>query len=505
MSFLKKRTPGSMFKRLFVIVTAAVLFCVSVAGVSMLLFFMNFWKDGRLERLSDEAQRLAHSVSALYESEGAAAQSAFRALPLNMLESVAEPSDFDIFVVDADGKIVLCRENVGIYGDIVSTELPCALHAGYAFPRVFLEEAAAAAPEPYLYEGVLEGYPGSVSGANARYYAAATALRVKNGDYLGAVITVQLQATAYLPYATEVVRMLFITGLVAVFAAFVVAMFVSYRMSRPMKTIIAATKKYAAGDFSERIREKDSYSELADLADSFNSMAESLANIDTSRSAFVANISHELKTPMTIISGFIDGILDHTIPEEETEKYLRIVSDETKRLSRLVVAMLNLSRIEAGKSAPALTEISLPEMIYDNLLGFERKIRERSIEIEGLDTLEDVTVRADETLFNQIVYNLIDNAVKFTPEGGAISFSLVTEKKNAVLRIRNEGRGIPPEECSLIFDRFYKVDKSRGLDAGSFGIGLYIVKSIVEMHGGTISVNSDAQTYTEFVIKLPIR
>ena len=135
----------------------------------------------------------------------------------------------------------------------------------------------------------------------------------------------------------------------------------------------------------------------------------------------------------------------------------------------------------------------------------EMQIKKKRIEIVGLDTLEEVTIRADEALFHQILYNLIDNAVKFCPEGGEIRFSVESEKKYAILRIRNSGKGIPQEECSLIFDRFYKVDKSRGLDAKSFGMGLYIVKTIVEMHGGAISVNSDAESYTEFEVRMPLK
>ena len=233
-------------------------------------------------------------------------------------------------------------------------------------------------------------------------------------------------------------------------------------------------------------------------------MAEDLARIDASRSSFVANISHELKTPMTIISGFIDGILDKTIPEQDAERYLRIVSDETKRLSRLVIAMLNMSKIEAGKLSLNLTDVSLNAVVFQTLLGFEKVIEEKRIVIAGLDTMDPVTVRADEALFSQIVYNLVDNAVKFTPAGGEIRFTLTAEKKQAVLGVRNEGKGIPPEECALIFDRFYKVDKSRGLDSGSFGMGLYIVKSIIELHQGTISVSSEPDSFTEFTIRLPL-
>jgi len=200
----------------------------------------------------------------------------------------------------------------------------------------------------------------------------------------------------------------------------------------------------------------------------------------------------------------VDGILDGTISNEDSAKYLGIVSDEVKRLSRLVVAMLNMSKIEAGKLTPNLSQFSLNDILMKTFLGFEKYIEDKNIEISGFDNLEEVSVTADEVLMTQVIYNLIDNAVKFTPENGQITLGLIKEKKEAVLSIRNTGKGISQEECGLIFDRFYKVDKSRGLDAKSFGLGLYIVRSIIELNHGTININSEIDKYTEFVIKMPL-
>ena len=298
--------------------------------------------------------------------------------------------------------------------------------------------------------------------------------------------------------------MIILTGLIAVLVSFLSSLAVSFRMVKPLKKITDITQKYGEGNFSERISELDTYSELTELAEAFNSMADNLAVTEQSRSNFVANVSHELKTPMTIISGFVDGMLDGTIPEEDRNKYLKIVSDEVKRLSRLVVAMLNMSKIEAGKLSPALSDVNLAELICRTVIGFEKVVSDRDIRVLGLDSFEQVNVSADGTLITQVIYNLFDNAVKFTPDGGTITLSLGSDKKNAVIKIRNSGKGISAEEQTLVFDRFYKVDKSRGLDSKSFGMGLYIVKSIIELHHGTISINSEPNVYTEFIIKLPL-
>ena len=206
---------------------------------------------------------------------------------------------------------------------------------------------------------------------------------------------------------------------------------------------------------------------------------------------------------LTIIGGFIDGILDGTISEDERDKYLATVSDEVKRLSRLVVAMLNMSKIQAGKLTLNYSEIDLNDIILKIFLSFENELAAKEIDVAGLDTCEKITIKADDALINQIFYNLIDNAVKFTYEKGVISVAMKTEKNTAVIKIKNTGKGIPEEDIGLIFDRFYKGDKSRGLDSKSFGLGLYIVKSVVELHKGSINVNSKVDEYTEFVIKLP--
>ena len=498
-----------MFKRFFTMTTATVLFCILVAGLSMLFFFVHFWRDNRLNRLSDDALSLARSVSVFYEAQDGASPEATGFLDLrgNAPALLTAADDFELYITDLSGRVLLCRDAVAELGEDVSVLLPCAVHNAYSFGGALPAEAAAASAGVFGQQETLEDYPdraGATPVPDRQYLLAAAVIRVR-GVPVGAAVAVQSLSAAYLPYTTVFVRMLLFTSILAVFTAFILSVIVSYRMVKPLKTVTAATRKVAGGDFSERIEAGDTYSELADLVESFNGMAESLARMDASRSAFVANISHELKTPMTIISGFIDGILDHTIPPEDEARYLKIVSDETKRLSRLVVAMLNLSRIEAGKLRPVLSDVALDRLLLDTLVGFEMAVREKDIEITGLDALAGVTVQADETLFSQIIYNLIDNAVKFTPYGGEITFTLTADRKNAELGIRNTGRGIPPEECALIFDRFYKVDKSRGLDARSFGLGLYIVKQIVELHGGTIAVNSEEGEYTEFVIRLPLR
>ena len=229
------------------------------------------------------------------------------------------------------------------------------------------------------------------------------------------------------------------------------------------------------------------------------------ARADVLRKEVIANVSHELKTPMTTIGGFIDGILDGTIDSSKSSYYLRIVSDEVKRLSRLVTGMLNMSKIEAGQLKIQPKEFDISAMTFKTMLGFERIIDEKKIEVRGLDKVGPVNICADEDMINQVVYNLIDNAVKFTDEGGYIEVAIKSDSEKVIFSIKNSGKGISHEDAGQVFERFYKTDKSRSYDVKGAGLGLYIVKTVIDMHGGQITVNSEPGEYTQFVFWLPLR
>jgi signal transduction histidine kinase len=232
-------------------------------------------------------------------------------------------------------------------------------------------------------------------------------------------------------------------------------------------------------------------------------MAVSLSSEEEARRSFVANVSHELKTPMTTISGFVDGILDGTIPPEKHAHYLQIVSGEVKRLSRLVRSMLDLSRIDSGQLKLHPVSFDFTQAVCASLLSFEQQIEQKQLTVEGLEDCEPQTVCGDFDLLQQVVYNLLENAVKFTNEGGTLSVRLYRETGRTFLSIRNTGEGIPSTELPHIFERFYKSDRSRSLDKSGTGLGLYLVKTIVNLHGGEITVQSVPHEYCEFVFWLP--
>lgn len=278
---------------------------------------------------------------------------------------------------------------------------------------------------------------------------------------------------------------------------------VAAQMVRPLREMSRAAKRMSMGDYSTKFKVTRG-DEIGELEEAFNEMAESVSRTEQSRRGFIANVSHELKTPLTTISGFIDGILDGTVDAENEKKYLSIVSGEVKRMNALVMSMFNLSKLESGAMKPDFKQIDPSKTIVAVILSFEDRINSKNIDVQGLDTLSALTVSADEGLFHQAVYNLVDNAVKFTPVGGEISVSCEKAEDTAVIKIRNSGEGIPANELSKIFERFYKTDTSRGMDKNGAGLGLSLVKTVIDLHSGSITVRSLEGQYTEFELRFAL-
>ena len=494
---LRKKRYGSMLRRTFALIVAIVLFSLLISGAFLLSLSSTYWKQQTLDDLADEALYLADNISRsmeYYGDDGSfASEVVFRPIA-SAVRMVASYSGCEVIVVSADGRVVLCSDGDP---DQPDWEKVCERHAALRLDGRLYARIAAEGRKTFG-RGDIDFLP------DAEDYIAAANVVTTDGKAGCYVMLIKTERLAFRELSKKYSGMVLFSSSIAVGLSFIAAYLVSYRIVLPLKKISEATQQYAKGNFSVRIDTSDTYNEIRDLADSVNSMAEDLAVTEESRSNFVANISHELKTPMTNISGFIDGILDGTIDPSERDKYLSVVSQETKRLSRLVVDMLNMSKIEAGKLTPEYSNVELSSLLLKILLIYETALTGNHIAVKGLDSLPRATIQADEGLIYQVFFNIIDNAVKFTPANGAITVSLVPARKNVTVTIRNTGKGIPEEDRSRIFERFYKVDKSRGLDSKSFGIGLSIAKSIVDLHNGSICINSKEDEYTEFVVSLPV-
>ncbi len=323
-----------------------------------------------------------------------------------------------------------------------------------------------------------------------------------NGTFAGTVF-----ATAPLSVTRSMIRTTtkyyLLSAIIPLIIIFFAIYAMTYRLTRPLKQMSRAAQAMAKGDFSKRIAvTRDD--EIGELAVSFNQMTNSLAQLEKMRRSFVANVSHELKTPMTTIGGFIDGIIDGTIETQKQSYYLHIVSDEVKRLSRLVESMLDIAKLESGEFILKPELFDFDKLLLDIVIRQEQRIEQKNINIIGLDLLPQVQLTADYDLIYQAIYNLTDNAIKFTDDGGTVNFDVKTDGKKLFFAISNTGKGIPADSLPYVFERFYKVDKSRSANKNSTGLGLYLGKTIIRSHGGTITVSSTENVITTFEIMLPL-
>ena len=271
---------------------------------------------------------------------------------------------------------------------------------------------------------------------------------------------------------------------VLVLSGVAVFVFVKRRL-KPLKQLEAAAATIAEGDFSVQVDERKGDRELRELSGAFNTMTRKLQGVETGRREFVANVSHELRSPITNIKGFAEGMADGVIPAEEQPKYLRLVADESKRLSGLIDDLLALSRLERDDAKPEMTVFDVNEMLRRAVIRRMNDLEEKKIDVSCDFEEDSCPVRADSDRIEQVVINLLDNAIKFTPEGGKISLESRTEDGIVRITVRDNGSGVAPEDREKIFDRFYTADRAHTAGKGT-GLGLSICKRIMEMHGQSI-------------------
>ena len=289
-----------------------------------------------------------------------------------------------------------------------------------------------------------------------------------------------------------------ISALIAVFAIYLM----SRRISHPLGEMGKVAKQIANGDFDSRvkIRSKD---EIGELAKTFNYMAEKLGDLEKMRKNFIANISHELRTPMTSIIGFIEGIIDGTIPSEKQSYYLSVVKDETVRLTKLVNDLLDLAKIESGEVPLSTKVFNINELIKRSVIKFETQINDKEIELQINFKQEAYPVVADPDTIERVITNLLDNAIKFTPIGGIICVNTYKKEEGVIcISVEDTGSGIEKEDISFIWERFYKTDKSRSKDKVGTGLGLAIVKNIIQKHEQNIWVESELNKGSKFTFTL---
>ncbi len=447
-----------------------------------------------MEILQSNAMVIAEKTASLMADDVTEEDSYDSALALaDTLNTVSDTIEADVFICDAEGRLVLCRHMVDTQTHTLHAG-ECETHSGFVIPSSIMNKTSgngystvASLPKPF------SGAKQVVGGAQI----------IRSGMPSGYVYAISTSYNILSPYSRNLTRMFVVAALISLIIMVLLSYLFAAQLVRPMEKMSRLTKQYSKGNFSERLEVKGA-KEQQELAESLNDMATSLSVIEDSRKSFIANVSHELKTPMTTIGGFVDGILDGTIPPSEERRYLGIVSSEIKRLARLVVTMLTLSKIEAGEENLHYSTTDLNQLLFNALLSFESAVEEGGFVIEGFEDLPHIKVQADPELLFQVAYNLFDNAVKFTNKGGTIRVGMEETEGRALVSISNSGKGIPEEEIHRIFERFYKVDKSRSEHVKGVGLGLNLAQDIVELHGGDIYAESEPGGFTSFRFWIPI-
>lgn len=467
-----------LFKKYFFTTSLIIVFSLSIMMMILSLALNNHLAKENYKSLSKSCTEVTKYISEL--SEGEIGKEDF----VSTLNALAAVSDVDIFICDNTGSIIACGCD-----DWAANE-KC-FHSEIIIPNNALKSVGG---QSSFRLGTLDMYK------DPHYIASEP---IYNGkEQIGTVFSVA-PLSAIRELMRTILRLYLLSAIIPIILMFFAIYAMTYRMTKPLKLMSEASKAMARGDFSKRIP-VTSDDEIGELAVSFNQMTNSLVQLEGMRKSFVANVSHELKTPMTTIGGFIDGILDGTIKPEKQRYYLTIVSDEVKRLSRLVQSMLSMAKLESGEFVLKPELFDFRELLCTIVISQEQRIESQNLNITGLDEIQSVSVNADRDLIHQVIYNLVDNAIKFTNESGTIDFKLKNDSKKLIFTIMNTGKGIPKNELPYVFDRFYKGDKSRSAVKNSTGLGLYIVKTILKAHGGSITVTSRENDFTSFTVTLPL-
>ncbi len=472
----------TMFGRQFLLTAAGILCSILILGASFRVFIQKYVQSESQKSLYQSAEAVAELASA-YESIGDLENNWEFHINLSF---AAEAAGTDTVICDETGVVILCS----------CSEFRCE-HLGLQVPQAFVDQVIQEGKTADA--GILQGLYD-----DSRSVVSIPIISQADGVASGIVIasTGQTQVVGVIRQMTDIFLM---TGAVVLLLAVIACSALMRRTSQPLKDLAGAARRFGHGNLDARVElDEHNPAEIEELAVAFNNMADSLEKSEQQRKEFIANVSHELKTPMTTIAGFMDGMLDGTIPPEQHRHYMQIVSDEVRRLSRMVRGMLDISRLQ-DQTIPEekKTVFDLCEAAGQVLVSFEQKITQKQLDVQ-VDMPDEATYTlADADSITQVIYNLMDNAVKFCQQGGTLGLKIQPEDKKIFVSVSNTGLTIPENELSRIFDRFHKTDKSRSIDRDGVGLGLYIVKTIICSHGEDISVTS-RDGLTVFTFSLPV-
>lgn len=477
----------SIFSKYITVFMLIILISFAVLAVIITSTVNSYSESAKEEYVRGSAHSVATYLEEKIEKSELGEFSSFILINSTEISSVmkvvaGDSEDINILITDTSGKIIHYTVNDG-----------AELSSGARIPRTLMDE---------LINGIEISKLDYLEGVFDETHMICAVPVYNANDYVVGSVLVSSSSVTLDDLLESMIKTILLASLWIMLAALIAVYFISEKVIGPLKSMSAAAKNFAAGRFDIRVpvRGED---EVAQLALAFNNMAQSLDNLENMRNTFMANVSHDLRTPMTTIAGFIDGILAGAIPPDKHEYYLGIIAAEVRRLSRLVASLLDISRMQAGDRKFTMSSFDVCEMARQIIISFEQKIEAKRLEIEFACERDNMFVRADRDAIYQIMYNICDNAVKFASEGGVLRITIMRHRdRRLLISIYNEGQGIPPEDVPFVFERFYKSDKSRGLDKSGVGLGLFIAKTIIKAHNQDIWVRSQYGKNCEFCFTL---
>ena len=465
----------------FSLVSTLMVLGIVLMGASEWVLFKNYFAKDRYETLDQVVGVTQRTAQYLVQQAELPEGDELDALSTK-LEIIGESAEAYLFFTDNDGRVMIASS-------------PDKLES-LTVPEEMMEKIDASDADYYHVFGTLDGM------LDGKSYITVSEMRNEHGQPSGYLFLCS-SGEQLTQFKQQFWSNFLLSACVMLLCASILTKLLMRKLTDPLQKVTDAAQRFGGGDLSVRVEGVEGEGEVADLARTFNRMADNIQTNDNSRGQFMGNIAHELRTPMTTIKGFVDGILDGTIPPEMQNHYLQLVSEETGRLARLIQNMLDLSKLESGEYQVNARMFNIWETLTGVALAAEQRINDGMIELEGLTMDEKVLVYADPDLIHQVAYNLLDNAIKFTPAGGTIRFSVEKLGPETEIAVWNSGQGISPEALPYVFQRFYKEDRSRGLHARGAGLGLNICKVLVNLSGGQIRVESQQGEWCRFVFTLP--
>lgn len=459
---------SSLFKKLFITYGVTIIISFGILALLLLRLFDQYFIETKKQLLMEQSKEITLEVA--------------NSLFVGQLNQNRLSEDLRILDKFLDAKIWVVDENGVIYG-VSEVNEDNYLGQKIDGSKQQLLRAGSSIYERGNFGGMLTGQ--SLIVGYPIFYG---------GTFKGSVIV-----HASLPEVKKTFRDIYQMTLWAIILSGIIAYILLYiqikKISTPLKEIAQAARIIAGGEFQKRLQ-IDTKDEIEELSKSFNHMAESLEKIEENRRNLIANISHDLRSPMTTIRGFIEGILDGTIPQEKHQYYLDIVLTESKRLIKITNDLLELSSIQQGEVVVRKASFELNEIIRQKLLSYEQQITKKKLNVKLILCDDHTNVYADASLTERVLSNLLDNAIKFTPEKEQIIIKTINQNDKIWIEITNTGVSISEDELKKIWERFHKGDVSRGEHKSGFGLGLSIVMEMLNLQEEKIWVNSKDQKVT---------